>query len=136
MRAISRTIIAAITFLVAGDVLLAITPAISAEPKPPAQVLFTNVNIFDGKSDTLAMGMSILVEGNKIKKIARGNIESAADATVIDGRGCTLIPGLIDTHQHIMIAEAGPTDYKSKIDPNMNDSISQEQTSPGHLLSL
>ena len=30
-----------------------ITPAISAENNPSAQTLFTNVNIFDGKSDKL-----------------------------------------------------------------------------------
>lgn len=39
---------------------------------------------------------------------------------VVDGKGGTLIPGLIDTHQHIMITAGGPTDYKSKIDPYLN----------------
>ena len=38
----------------------------------PKQVLFKNVNIFDGKNDKLTMGQDVLVEGNKIKKIGKG----------------------------------------------------------------
>ena len=35
-----------------------------AEESQPAQVLFKNVNVFDGTGDKLAMGMDVLVEGN------------------------------------------------------------------------
>jgi len=77
--------------------------AIAREEKPKPQILFTNVNIFDGKSDTVAEGMSVLVEGNLIKKIAKGDIETDANAAVIDGGGRTLTPGLIDMHQHLML---------------------------------
>ena len=73
--------------------------AIAQEEKPKPQVLFTNVNVFDGTSDTLAKGMSVLVEGNLIKKIGKGKIE-ADGAKVIDGGGRTLMPGLIDSHAH------------------------------------
>ena len=74
-------------------------------PKP--QVLITNVNIFDGKSDTLAEGMSVLVEGNLIKKIAKGDINAGDGATVIDGGGRTLMPGLIDAHVHLNMQFGG-----------------------------
>jgi imidazolonepropionase-like amidohydrolase len=93
------------------------TQGSGAEEKPKPQVLFTNVNIFDGKSDTLAEGMSVLVEGNLIKKIAKGDIEADANATVIDGDGRTLMPGLIDGHSHLgaqsgslVATEAAPWD--------------------------
>ncbi len=98
--ALSRNIIPAVTFLIASSALLAITPAISAEPKP--QTLITNVNIFDGKSDKLAMGMSVLVEGSMIKEVTKGVI-TADGATMIDGDGQMLMPGLIDGHAHMMI---------------------------------
>jgi len=74
--------------------------AIAQDKKPKPQVLFTNVNVFDGKSDQLAKGMSVLVEGNLIKKIAKGKIK-ADGAKVIDGGGRTLMPGLIDMHVHL-----------------------------------
>ena len=35
-----------------------------AEEKKPIQILFTNVNIFDGFSPELKKGMSVLVENN------------------------------------------------------------------------
>ena len=37
----------------------------------PNQVLFTNVNVFDGNSNKLAEGVEVLVEGNLIKAAGR-----------------------------------------------------------------
>jgi imidazolonepropionase-like amidohydrolase len=89
--------------------------AVAQEEKSKPQVLFTNVNVFDGKSDRLEEGMSVLVEGNLIKKVAKGDIEAGADATVIDGGGRTLMPGLIDSHVHLthMILEGGLTAWEA-----------------------
>jgi imidazolonepropionase-like amidohydrolase len=77
-------------------------PLAAAEEKPKPQTLFTNVNIFDGKSDTLAEGMSVLVEENLIKQIGKG-LKAGDGAKVIDGGGRTLMPGLHDMHTHIGI---------------------------------
>jgi len=93
--------------------------AVDAKPEPN-RIIINNVNIFDGKSDKLATGMSVLVEDSRIKKIAKGPMAVTGMATVIDGKGGTLTPGLIDTHQHIMLAQGGPTDFKNKYDPYMN----------------
>jgi len=70
-----------------------------AAPKPP--VLITNANIFDGKGETLSSGMSVLVEGNKIAKIAK-SISAPSGATVIDAKGRTLTPGFIGAHEHLI----------------------------------
>ena len=64
--------------------------------------LITNVNVFDGKNEKLIEKANVLVEGNKIKTVSTEKIE-AGDATVIDGGGRTLIPGLIDAHWHTML---------------------------------
>jgi len=66
-----------------------------------ATTLITNVNVFDGKTEKLAMGMSVLVEGNKISKIAK-SLPVPAGATVIDGGGHTLMPGFIGAHEHLI----------------------------------
>lgn len=66
------------------------------------QTLFKNVNIFNGTENKLYQGHDVLVEDKLITKISKNDI-SAADATVIDGSGKTLMPGLIDGHVHIMI---------------------------------
>jgi imidazolonepropionase-like amidohydrolase len=82
---------------------LVVSMAVAEEVKEdaPKQVLFKNVNIFDGWTDGLVMGQDILVEGNLIKQIGK-DIE-APDAIVIKGDGRTLMPGLIDGHAHVMI---------------------------------
>ena len=88
--------------------------AAAQDEKPKPQILFTNVNIFDGNSDKLAEGMSVLVEGNLIKKVAKGKID-ADGAKVIDGGGRTLMPGLIDSHVHLthMIMPGGLTGWEA-----------------------
>jgi imidazolonepropionase-like amidohydrolase len=75
----------------------------AAAPAQEAEnaVLFTNVNVWDGTSDGLQNGMSVLVEGNKISQVA-ASISAPSGATVIEGSGRTLMPGLIDMHTHVM----------------------------------
>jgi imidazolonepropionase-like amidohydrolase len=81
---------------------LATLPVIAAEEKKaPALVLITNVDVWDGTSDTVKKGVDVLVEGNKIKQVDTGI--KASGATVIDGKGGTVTPGLIDMHQHLML---------------------------------
>ena len=73
-------------------------PASAADEKP--QTLFINVNIFDGTSEQLAMNRRVLVEGNLIKTIGDETLKANKGATIIDGNGKTLMPGLIDSHVH------------------------------------
>jgi imidazolonepropionase-like amidohydrolase len=64
-------------------------------------ILITNVSVWDGTSDQLKSA-DVLIEGNKFKQIKAG-IRAPKGATIIDGQGGTLIPGLIDMHQHLML---------------------------------
>jgi len=64
------------------------------------KICITNARIFDGKNEKLAEGMSVLIEDNKIAKIAK-SITVPAGATVIDAKGRTMTPGLIDMHVHL-----------------------------------
>jgi len=96
-------------------------PAFAADAKsePKSRTLFTNANIFDGKSEKLATGMSVLVEGNKIAKIAN-SIKAPDGATVIDANGKTLMPGLTDAHYHPMMAALPMADLMSSLDGWIN----------------
>ena len=64
------------------------------------EVLFTNVRILDG-TGTLPYAGSVLVQGNRIAQVGRSTapIRSSA-ATVIDGAGATLMPGMVEAHTH------------------------------------
>jgi imidazolonepropionase-like amidohydrolase len=67
--------------------------------------LFTNVNVFDGKTNSLQNGMSVLVEGSVISRIGK-NIKAPDGATMIDGQGMTLMPGLMDMHSHLALSSS------------------------------
>lgn len=67
-----------------------------------SSVLITNANVFDGRSEHLSTGMSVLVEGNTIAKIAP-SITAPASATVLDAAGRTLTPGFVGAHEHLMM---------------------------------
>ena len=86
---------------------VALVSAVSiANGAAPTQVLFKNVNIFDGVSVELITGKNVLVENNLIKQIGT-DVNAGADATVIDGGGRTLMPGLIDSHVHLNMYKDG-----------------------------
>jgi len=76
------------------------TPLFAEENEAKPQTLFTNVNVFDGKNEALIENANVLVEGNLIKSVSTDAIE-ADGATLIDGGGRTLMPGLIDAHVHL-----------------------------------
>ncbi|MFD0986531.1 metal-dependent hydrolase family protein [Methyloligella solikamskensis] len=89
-------------------------PALAQEANTKPQTLFTNVNVFDGKNEQRIENANVLVEGNLIKQVSTDPIE-AEGATVINGSGRTLMPGLIDMHWHanfatLSIAQALNTD--------------------------
>lgn len=66
----------------------------------PGETLFRNVRVFDGSATALSGPTNVLVRGNVIAAIGPEAIPTAATKT-IDGRGRTLMPGLIDVHVHL-----------------------------------
>src|SRR5262245_28487379 len=75
------------------------------------QVLFKKIHIFDGKTAQLAGPASVLVHGNRILRISTAPIPvEPGDTEVIDGGGCTLMPGLIDMHWHTMFVRPAHTE--------------------------
>jgi imidazolonepropionase-like amidohydrolase len=66
-----------------------------------SEVLFTNVRILDGTGSTQPYGGSVLVSGKHIKAVGRSTAPIApGGATVIDGAGATLMPGMVEAHTH------------------------------------
>ena len=83
--------------------------ATAAPPeKGTPQTLFTNVRVWDGVSEGLTDTTNVLVVDNLIHSI--GSDVGSESATVIDGAGRTLMPGLIEGHGHLQMNGASITD--------------------------
>ncbi len=81
---------------------LANVTAVAAEQGPGAPVVITNVNLVTMAEDSLLSGHTILLVDGIISTLGpSGSIEIPDGATVIDGQGGFLIPGLWDMHVHI-----------------------------------
>src|SRR5438552_15695129 len=63
-------------------------------------LLLKNARLIDGIANQPQVGMSILVTGERIRKVERGEIPAPPDAQVIDLGGKSVLPCLIDTHVH------------------------------------
>jgi imidazolonepropionase-like amidohydrolase len=90
-----------------GD--LDIQPSVSPpnhQASAESATLFLNVRVFDGRNATLSPPSSVLVKGNTVERISTSPIDAStiANATVIDGKGRVLMPGLIDAHWHAFMA--------------------------------
>ena len=66
---------------------------------PGVPTLVTHVTIFDGEGGRIDDG-SVLFADGKIVSLGQ-SIAAPAGATVIDGTGKTLTPGIIDIHSHL-----------------------------------
>jgi imidazolonepropionase-like amidohydrolase len=66
---------------------------------PGVPTLVTNVTIFDGEGGSIAKGQVLFADG---KIVALGETVTAPEgATVIDGTGKVVTPGIIDIHSHL-----------------------------------
>jgi imidazolonepropionase-like amidohydrolase len=88
------------------------SPLLSAEEAKASYTLIENVHIFDGKSDKLAKDSAVLIENNLIKSIG-ADVKAPEGAKVIDGKGHTLMPGLIEGHGHLMMNGTSIGDIES-----------------------
>ncbi len=84
---------------------LGFAPRAGAEVAGAARpIVFTNLLLFDGRSDALRGNVRVVVEGGRIKALGTNDLSPPDGATVIDCGGRTLMPGLIDAHWHTTFA--------------------------------
>lgn len=79
---------------------LAAAPALAAQ-----QTAITGVTVVDTRAGTIRPNQTVLVGDGRIQSVETGRA-APAGATVIDGRGRFLIPGLWDMHVHLRDAAA------------------------------
>src|SRR5207253_7063713 len=73
--------------------------AASATQTPP--LVITHITIIDTHGGPPQPDMAVIIRGNRIAEVQRANRDDWNGATVLDGRGKFLIPGLWDMEVHL-----------------------------------
>ena len=67
--------------------------------------LYRDGALADGRSDTLRLGVSVLVEDGRITWIRpsddEGELPDPGTVDVVDASGSTIVPGFVDGHSHL-----------------------------------
>lgn len=58
-------------------------------------------SVIDG-TGRLLRDASVVISGDRVESVSAGPVTAPSDANVIEGRGATVLPGLIDLHIHFM----------------------------------
>src|SRR5207302_9547713 len=89
------------------------TPLAAQTPQAPAPppILVKAGRLIDGRSDVARSNVGILIAGDRIKAVgplAQVQPQAGGGARVIDLAQLTVLPGLIDTHTHLLL-QGDPT---------------------------
>ena len=93
------------------------------------QILIENVRVLDHKTASLTIPMNVLISDQKIKKISSTSISTKGQEVVkINGKGKTLMPGLIDVHVHMVF---GALTMQQMMSPDMSEEMSMSKVAEG-----
>jgi imidazolonepropionase-like amidohydrolase len=88
-----------------------VTTALAAQNAAQRPTLFEGARLITDASVAPITDSAVLVEGTRIAAVGRrGTLKAPAGATVIDVRGKTIMPALVDAHSHL-----GYTDVRTGI---------------------
>jgi imidazolonepropionase-like amidohydrolase/Tol biopolymer transport system component len=72
-----------------------------ATDRPTGTVAFRGARIITMRGDEVIEGGTLVVDGNRIAAVGEaGDVDIPEHAYVVDATGMTLMPGLVDAHQH------------------------------------
>jgi imidazolonepropionase-like amidohydrolase len=92
-------------------------------------VAFTGATVITVSGQTITDGVLVVQRGKIIAVGARASTKIPADAQIVDARGKTIMPGIVDTHSHI--GGGAGADGSAPIQPDVRilDSINVRDTS-------
>src|SRR5678816_288939 len=83
---------------------------------PETDYLLKPARVFDGESAQVHDNWAVLVHGDKIVRVGPADsISPPAGAKVIDLKGTTLMPGLIEAHSHILLHPYSETPWNDQV---------------------
>jgi imidazolonepropionase-like amidohydrolase len=89
-----RALVAAMACVIAGETM--------AQDAAAPVVIYRHATLIDGSGAPAAKDMAVVTRGERIERVVRdADLKPEPGATIVDLTGRYLLPGLIDSHQHI-----------------------------------
>jgi imidazolonepropionase-like amidohydrolase len=90
--------------------ILALTGSTPAAPltAQTAPLVIRNVNVVPMDSEEVLAGQTVVIRDGRIESVGPAPVELPANATIIDGTGRYVIPGLAEMHAHVSGAQLNP----------------------------
>lgn len=85
-------------------------------------LLFKNFTVIDGTGQPPIANASVLVVGDRITMVSPGKISAPRGATVVDGKGKFLMPGIINSHLHLPGGRSG-TGFNRELVMNYDEGV-------------
>jgi imidazolonepropionase-like amidohydrolase len=83
-----------------------------------AKVVLTHVRVIDGTGAAAVEDQNVVLENGKFRAIEKGaDVAAAADTTVLDLRGYTVMPGIVGMHNHLFYIARPNLTSQRKFDP-------------------
>jgi len=89
----------------AAALIAACLPAVvHAQGAAPQMILVRAGNLFDSEAGRMVGPRDILIRGQRVAEVGQG-LEAPEGAVVVDLGRCSVIPGLIDVHTHLLLEQ-------------------------------
>ncbi len=96
-----------LTLAAAAALLAACLPtAVAAQRGPQPVTVVRAGNLFDSEAGRMVGPRDILIRGARIAEVGE-SLTAPEGAAVLDLRGCSVVPGLIDAHTHLLLEQRG-----------------------------
>src|SRR5678815_5431392 len=99
-----RTVVSILVLLASSGLLNAQLREINQVAKPPetSVIAIVGATLIDGRGGPPVSEAVVIVKGERIEAVGnRASVKIPPGAEIVDAKGLTLLPGLIDSHFHI-----------------------------------
>src|ERR1044072_6298808 len=80
-----------------------------AKPQGTSVIAIVGANLIDGRGGPVVTDAVVVIHGDRIAAVGPGSsVKVPAGAEIVEGKGFTLVPGLIDAHFHIDVDDPLP----------------------------
>jgi len=94
-------------------IIFSFTILFSSAQQPDKYILLKPTKVFDG--ETIHEGWVVLVKNNKIEQAGTMNFKLPAGTEIIELKGYTLLPGLIEGHSHLFLHPYNETSWDDQV---------------------